>query len=99
MTTSAAQVTSFRLPFIKVRKTAENAVSDGFHSNFCGAAFYLPSQLVALGSPNFTRLSGTTGPTYLLDMTSLFASGRLQHASKYYTDLNTIFSGRIWIIN
>ena len=36
----------FRLEFIEVWKTAENAVSDGFRSNFSGAAFCLPYQLV-----------------------------------------------------
>ena len=36
-------------------------------------------------SPNFTGLSGTTGPTNLLDMTSLVASGRLQNAINYCT--------------
>ena len=38
------------------------------------------------GSPNFTRLSGTTCPRNLQDiMTSLIASGRLQNAIKYCT--------------
>ena len=37
------------------------------------------------GSPNFTRLSGTTGATNLFDMTSLVPSGRPQNASKYCT--------------
>ena len=65
------------------QKTVENAASDGFGSNFSGAAFYPPHQLVAQGSPNFTRLSGTTIPTNLLyrPMTSLLASGRLPHAN------------------
>ena len=30
----------FRSVFIEVRKTAENAASDGFESNFSGAAFW-----------------------------------------------------------
>ena len=34
---------------------------------------FTPHQLVLRGSPNFTRLSRTTGHTNLLDMTSLFA--------------------------
>ena len=34
---------------------------------------------------NFTRFSGTTGPTNLPDMTSLVASGRLQNAINYCT--------------
>ena len=67
--------------------------SDGFGSNFSGAACYLPLQLVAQGSPSFTRLSGTTGPTNLLDMTSLFAFGRLQHAIKYCTHQRYHFGG------
>ena len=37
------------------------------------------------GSPNFTRLSPTTGPTNLLDMTSLVSFSRLQIAIKYCT--------------
>ena len=37
------------------------------------------------GSPNFTRLSGITGTTNLLDMTSLVTSGRLQNAIKHWT--------------
>ena len=37
------------------------------------------------GSPNFTRLLGTTGSINLPDMTSLVASGRLQNAIKYCT--------------
>ena len=36
-------------------------------------------------SPNFTRLSVITGPTNLMDMTSLVASSRLQNAFKYWT--------------
>ena len=38
----------FRLAFIKVRKTVDNAASDGFRSNFSGAAFCLPHQLVGI---------------------------------------------------
>ena len=38
-------------------------------------------------SPNFRRLSGTNGPTNLWDMTSLVASGRLQNAIKYWTNV------------
>ena len=37
--------------------------------------------------PNFTRLSGITGPTNLLDMTSLVASDQLQHSIKYWTNV------------
>ena len=37
------------------------------------------------GSRNFTRLSGTAGPTDLPDMTSLAAFSRLQNAIKYCT--------------
>ena len=36
----------FRSAFIEVRKTVENAASDGFGSNVSGAAFCLPHQLV-----------------------------------------------------
>ena len=80
-----------RAKFIDIYRSYENDFSDGFGLNFSGAAFYLPHQLVARGSSNFTRLSHTTGPTNMLDMTSPFASGRLQHATKYCTHLNTIF--------
>ena len=40
-------------------------------------------------SPNFTRLSGITGPRQVLDTTSLVASGRLQNITitKYFTKL------------
>ena len=38
----------FRPAFAEVRKTAENAASDSFGSNFSGAAFCLPQQLVSL---------------------------------------------------
>ena len=37
------------------------------------------------GSPNFTRLSGTTVPTNQPDMTPLITSGRLQNSIKYCT--------------
>ena len=36
----------FRSAFVEVRKTAENVASGGFVSNFSGAAFCLPCQLV-----------------------------------------------------
>ena len=38
----------FQSAFIEVRKTAENAASDGCGSNFSGTAFYLPHQLVGV---------------------------------------------------
>ena len=38
----------FRSAFMEVRETAENAASDGFGSNFSGAAFYLPDQLMGI---------------------------------------------------
>ena len=38
----------FRSAFVKVRKTAENAASDGFWSIFSGTAYGLPHQLVGL---------------------------------------------------
>ena len=36
-------------------------------------------------SPNFTLLSGMTGPTQVPDMTSPVACGRLQNVTKYLT--------------
>ena len=46
----------FRSPFIEVRKTADNAASDGFWSNFGGASFCLSHQLVGnLFRCNFRR--------------------------------------------
>ena len=49
----------FQSAFIEVRKTAENAASDGFGSNFSGAAFCLPHQLVGflLGKTPFWRFT------------------------------------------
>ena len=38
----------FQLALIEVRKTAENAPSDGFWLNSNGAAFCLPQQLVGI---------------------------------------------------
>ena len=38
----------FRSAFIEVGKPAENAASDDFGSNFSGAAFCLPHQLVGI---------------------------------------------------
>ena len=46
----------FQSTFIKVRKTAENATSDGFGSYFSGAAFCLPYQLVGILLP-FYKIS------------------------------------------
>ena len=37
------------------------------------------------GSPNFTLLSGTTGPRHRPDLTSPLTSGRLQNSIKYCT--------------
>ena len=46
---TGCDVTSyFRSAFIEIRKTAANAAFDGFGSNFCGAAFCLPHQLVGI---------------------------------------------------
>ena len=45
----------YRSAFIEVRQTAENAASDGFGSNFSGAAFCLPHQLVGILFSNFDR--------------------------------------------
>ena len=45
----------FQLVFIEVRKTVENATSDGFWSNFSGAAFCLLHQLVGF---LFSSLAG-----------------------------------------
>ena len=41
-------ISHFRSTFSEILKTAKNAASDGFGSNFSGAAFYLPSQLVGI---------------------------------------------------
>ena len=38
----------FRLAFMEVRKTTENATFDGFGSNISGAAFCVPHQLVGI---------------------------------------------------
>ena len=53
----------FRMAFIGVRQTAENAPSDGFVSNFSGAAFCLP---INWGLLVFLFISVTTFPFRLL---------------------------------
>ena len=49
------------------------------------ASCEIPRERFKRGSPNFTRLSGTTGPTNLSDMIPLAASGWRQNAIKYCT--------------
>ena len=41
-------ISYFRSAFTEVQKTAENADSDGFGSNFSGAALCLPHRLVGI---------------------------------------------------
>ena len=45
----------FRSAFIEVRKTAENAATDGFGSNFNGAAFCLAQSIGRLFKQNAIR--------------------------------------------
>ena len=54
--------------FVEVRKTAVNAASDGFGSNFSGAAFFLRHQLVGILFHNRT-LKWTESGWSLLTMT------------------------------
>ena len=77
--TAKSEITLVTISGLKLsqKKTAENATSHDFESNF--------SRTIQRGLPNFTRLSGTIGLTNVTDMTPLAASGRLQNAIKYST--------------
>ena len=71
---------NIRSAFIEVQRTAENAASDGFGSNFS-----ISPKWFKQGSRNFTRLSGRDSPRNLSDMKLLAASNRLKNAIKYRT--------------
>ena len=52
----------FRSAFIEVRKTVENATSDGFGSNFSGASFYPPPPI---GGARTTKSHTVVGDNWL----------------------------------